>query len=254
MNTDKLEQQLIKYRVPEPDKRKKEQTEKMLKESDIVFHMTDIQFLFGQIGFIRRRGWIGQFIVLAIICIVFRSYLLTNALDYMEIPMFSALTPLLLVFNIEDLAKISCRSMLEIEMAAKHSLKKLMLSRFCILGIADVIVLGIFIFFLNSYSGESLYLILIYSLIPFNITVWGLLHLLKYQASGRYDYMALVYTLLVCAIFVLAPGRKPILYSGAYENIWIMLFIVSAILLIRKLLSVWKAAEDYEGFIIYGEG
>lgn len=254
MNTNELDQQLKKYRIPEPDREKREQTKKLLRETDVVFHMTDRQFVFGQMGFIRRRVWIGQFALLAIICMVLCTYLMTNIMDYMVLPMFSALTPLLLVFNIEELARISYRSMLEIEMATKYSLKKLMLSRLCILGITDLVVLTAFIFLLNMYLGNSLYLIVMYSLIPFNITVIGLLHLLKYQSKGRYDYMALAYTLIVCVVFVTVPQRKPVLYSGAYENIWTLVFLLSFGLLIKKLLSVWRDAEDCEKFLMYGEG
>ena len=254
MNTNKLEQKLKKYRIPEPDREKKEQTKQLLKKKDITFHMTDRQFVFGQIGFIKRRVWIGQFAILAIICMVLRTYVMTNVMDYMVLPMFSALTPLLLVFNIEELARISYRSMLEIEMAAKYSLKKLILSRFCVLGITDFVVLTAFIVLLNIYSGSSFYLIVIYSLIPFNITVIGLLHLLKYQSKGRYDYMALAYTLIVCMVFISVAQTRPVLYSGAYENMWMLVFLLSFGILIKKLLSVWKDAEDCEKFLMYGEG
>lgn len=254
MDTNKLEQQLKKYRIPEPDMEKKEQTKMLLKKTDITFHMTDTQFILGQMGFIRRRVWIGQFAILAIICMVLRTYVMTNTMDYMVLPMFSALTPLLLVFNIEEFARISYRSMLEIEMAAKYSLRKLMLSRLCILGITDLVVLTVFIFLLNMYSGNSLYLIVMYSLIPFNITIIGLLHLLKYQSKGRYDYMALAYTLIVCVVFISVAQTRPVLYSGAYENMWMLVFLLSFGILIKKLLSVWKDAEDCEKFLMYGEG
>lgn len=254
MDTNKLEQQLKKYRITEPDMEKKEQTKMLLKKANITFHMTDTQFILGQMGFIKCRVWIGQFVLLMVICMVLHSYTVTNTINYLELPMFSALAPLLLVFNIEELARISYRSMLEIEMATKYSLKKLMLSRFCILGITDLVVLTAFIFLLNMYSGKSLFLIVMYSLVPFNITVIGLLHLLKYQAKGRYDYMALAYTLLVCAGFVLAPSPDSILYSGANENIWIIAFLLSFGILIRKLLLVWKDVESGEEFLMYGEG
>lgn len=254
MDINKLERKLKKYRIPEPDKGKREQTKMLLKKTDITFHMTDTQFILGQMGFIKRRVWIGQFVLLLVICMVIRSYVMTYTMNYLALPMISALAPLLLVFNIEEIARISYRSMLEIEMAAKYSLKKLMLSRLCILGITDLIMLTVFILYLNMYSEKSLFLIVLYSLVPFNITVIGLLHLLKHQEKGRYDYMALAYTLLVCVIFVLAPQRRPVFYSGAYDNIWILAFLISFGILLRKLLSVWKHVGNCEEFLMYGEG
>ena len=254
MDTNKLEQQLKKYRIPEPDMEKKEQTKMLLKKANMTFHMTDMQFILGQMGFIRWRVWIGQFVMLLVICMIIRSHVMTYTMNYLALPMISALAPLLLVFNIEEIARISYRSMLEIEMVAKYSLKKLMLSRLCILGVTDLIMLTVFILYLNMYSEKGLFLIVLYSLVPFNITVIGLLHLLKYQKKGRYDYMALAYTLLVCVIFVLAPQRRPVFYSGAYDNIWILAFLISFGILLRKLLSVWKHVGNCEEFLMDGEG
>ena len=211
--------------------------------------MTDLQFIFGQIGFIRLRTWIGQLAMLVLICLLLRCFLGIGYMDYRIFSMVSTLTPMLLVFHIEEFARICYKSMLEIEMATKYSLKKLVLSRMCILGILDIVVLAVFIIFLKISLDVSLFGILLYSLVPFNITVIGLLYLLKYSGRGLYGYWALSYTVFVCAFFVIVPRCEPFIYSRDNQNIWMLACIVSLCVLVRTIKEAWKEMVHCEGLL-----
>ena len=235
-----LKDKLKKYQIPAPDLGKKEKSKALLLEIRQSYQMTDIQFLLGQIHFIRPYTWIGQLAILVVICWIFHYLIGIGYTDYRILAMISISTPVLLLFHIEEFARICYKSMLEIEMATKYSLKKLLLSRMCILGMVDLAMLGGFILFLNICLDVSLFGILLYSLVPFNFTVIGLLYLLKYSGSGKYGYQAFSYTVFVCACFVIIPHYEPLIYSSDNQNIWFLVCIVSLCILVRTIRNVWK--------------
>lgn len=244
-----LKKRLKQYQVPAPDRKRKEKTRALLQDMRQPCRMTDRQFILGQIGFIRPHTWIGQLAVFVVICMILYGLLEIGYRDYRILSVVSAMTPMLLVFHIEEFAKICYKSMLEIEMATKYSLKKLVLSRMCILGTADLLVLGGFVTFLNIYLDESLFGILLYSLVPFNLTVIGLIYLLKYAGKGMYGYQALAYTGCVCVCFVMIAFYRPLVYSRENKDMWLLVCIASLLVLVKVIREVWKDVVYCEGLL-----
>ena len=244
-----LKKRLKQYQIPEPDQERKEKTRVLLQDMRHSCQMTDMQFIFGQLGFIRPHTWIGQLTVLVAICMIPYHLLEMGHTDYRILSLVSAMTPMLLVFHIEEFARICYKSMLEIEMATKYSLKKLVLSRMCILGVTDLLMLGGFITFLNFYLDENLFGILLYSLVPFNLTIIGLIYLLKYSGKVMYGYQALAYTGFVCACFVMIPYYRPLIYSRENQDIWLLVCIVSLVILVKVIKEVWKDMVHCEGLL-----
>lgn len=244
MREKKLKQQLKYYRIPKANLHKKEETRKELQKLQIFENMTDLQFVIGQFQFIPIRTWIGQFAVLAMVCFVLCS--LKESADCQMLSMLSAMTPLLIVFQIEEFSKVFYKSILEIELATKYSLKKLLLSRMCILGSADVLVLGILMLVLRVYFEESLMLLLLYSLVPFNITVTGLFYLLRFLNGRKYGYCACAYTAFVSACFVMLEGYRPFIYSRNYQDIWIIGLFITTGMLIKFIWNFQKEIGNSE--------
>ncbi len=245
-----LKDKLQKYQIPAPDSERKEKSRALLLGIRQSYQMTDIQFLLGQIRFIRPYTWIGQLAILVVICWIFHYFIGIGYTDYRILAMISISTPVLLLFHIEELARVCYKSMLEIELATKYSLKKLLLSRMCILGMVDLAMLGGFITFLNICLDVSLFGILLYSLVPFNLTVIGLLYLLKYSGRGLYGYWALSYTSVVCAFFVIIPHYKPLIYSSDNQDIWLLACIISLCVLAKTIKETWKDMVHCEGLLV----
>lgn len=244
MREKELKQQLKHYRLPEANLERKEETRKELHKLQTFGNMTDVQFVTGQIRFIPIRTWIGQFAVLVLICFVLCN--LRENTDRQMLSVLSAMTPLLLVFQIEELSKVFYKSMLEIEFATKYSLKKLLLSRMCILGSVDVLVIGILMIVLRAYYEESLILLLLYSLVPFNITVIGLLYLLKLLNGRKYGYYACAYTAFVSACFIMLEQYRPFLYSKNQQDIWMIGLFVTTGMLVKSIWSFQKEIGNGE--------
>lgn len=244
-----LKKELMKYQIPEPDFEKKEECREKMRNVKYSCRMTDRQFIFGQIGFIRPYTWIGQFLMMLISCACIHYFVSTGYMDYKVVSLISAVTPFMLVFHIEELARVCQKSMLEIEMATKYSLKKLMLSKLIILGMMDLITMSCFLIFLNWYLQESLFAILLYSIVPFNITVIGMFHLLKYSEKGMYQYLAVAYVFLVSVCFMKLSDYKPLMYSNHYQNIWLIAGIISCFGMVKTLKDKWKNIGYFEALL-----
>ena len=249
MKKDDLRMQLAKYPVPEPDLQKKALARKRVLEKRVTFHMTDWQFFTGQLGFIRFRTWAGQLLVLAAICYACRNLAGQADMGCTMLSTVSAMTPLLFVFHIEELVKVCFKSTLEIEMAAKYSLKKLVLSRICILGMVDMVILGILILFLSAQLKIQVAFTALYCLVPVNITVIGPLYLLRLCVRGAFGYAALAYTAMVCAAFMAIPVYRPVIYSRDAYGLWVLVFFLSMGLLVKKLLQIWKEMGIMDNFL-----
>lgn len=246
-----LKKELEHYRIPVPNQKTKDECKKQLQGLKLSYRMTDRQFILGQIGFIRPHIWFGQMAILFVASVVILCFIKElQYTNYRQLSLLSTMTPLFLVFHIEELAKVYNKSMLEIEMAAKYSLKKLVLSRLCILGITDLVVMSGWILFLNSCLKESLFGILLYSLVPFNITVAGMLYLLKYSGKGMYAYQALSYTAFVCACFIVIPHYRPLIYNSSYQDIWLLAYVLSLFVLVKNIKELWKNIEHSEGLLM----
>lgn len=234
--------------LPAPDKKKKEETRRLLQKELSSRYTSDVEFIWGQLGFIKLHTWLGQLGVLAVICL-FVFLLFPYCADYRFYSLISTVTPLLLVFHIEELARVCYKSTLEIEMATKYSLKKLLLSRVFILGITDLCMLGVFVLFLNGQFKVGIFTVMLYCLVPFLITVAGLLYLLKFAGQRLYGYQAFAYTIFVCLCFVILPHYKPAMYGDGSQGYWIVAAAAALGVLVWVARDTWKKLDCVEGLL-----
>ncbi|MDE6434397.1 MAG: hypothetical protein K2L07_09230 [Lachnospiraceae bacterium] len=249
MEEKRLEEWLGGCQLPPVNERKKEETRDLLQRQVSESRMTDAEFIWGQLGFIKPHTWIGQLGVFVVLCIVvyrLRPYYT----DYRFYALFSTVTPLLLVCHIEELARVCYKSTLEIEMAAKYSLKKLLLSRLFILGIVDLLMFCLFAGFLIWQFEISILSILLYCLVPFQITVIGLLYLLKFAGRGLYGYQACAYTGLVCVCFVILSHYRPKIYSIDSQMYWVMAVLAAFVVLVWVAKDIWKKLDRLDDLIL----
>ncbi len=235
--------------IPPADEKKKEEARCLLQRKMTWRWMTDAEFIWGQVGFIKPHTWFGElfvlFVLLSMVVYGFRS----DYTGYRFYVLLSAVTPLLLVCHIEELARVCYKSTLEIEMAAKYSLKKLLLSRLFILGIVDLCMLGAFVGFLNWKLQVSILPVLLYCLVPFEITVIGLLYLLKFAARGFYNYQAFAYTVFVCVCFVVLSRYQPGIYSIDSRGYWVAAVLAAFGVFVWVARDIWKRFDRLDGLL-----
>lgn len=97
MNNKEIKRSLQKYKVPKYDSSALEKTIKTIHEltlSNTYKRMNNKDFFISQIGFIRKRTWIMQFIILCTICIFLFSTSADSNSFYNTLSLISIASPL----------------------------------------------------------------------------------------------------------------------------------------------------------------
>ena len=189
-------------------------------------------FVRTQAGFIRKRMWALQFAVLAgVLALVAAG----GAADY-ALPQYAlcaAAAPLLLVANVQDLARVYHRGMLELELATRYSLPRVTAARLLVFGLCDAVLLGILAAVGAVVSRADLGVVLLYCLTPFccvSALCMGLLRHLRPAAFGK-GALAVVAVVLGCLLLPVDRMQRW-LYAPESRLFWIAALVCSAAALV----------------------
>ena len=232
----KKEWKMYPDRIPEPDMAKKEQARKKMICEMEQYRMTDLQFICGQIRFVRPSLWVVQMLFWLVVSTGMYRLQSDGIQEFRMYSLIAMVTPVLFVFQIEQFAKIYQQSMLEIELTTRFSLKKLLLARLLIFGTVDLFVLAGWIAFWHVGTESDLWRIALYSLVPFNLMVAGLFALLRFEHSGHYSYIAISYMAVLGGLFDVLARWQPGIYGTENELWWF------AVLLVTLLLGIWSVS------------
>lgn len=163
-------------------------------------------FVRTQAGFIRKRMWALQFAVLAgVLALVAAG----GAADY-ALPQYAlcaAAAPLLLVANVQDLARVYHRGMLELELATRYSLPRVTAARLLVFGLCDAVLLGILAAVGAVVSRADLGVVLLYCLTPFCCVSALCMALLRHLRPAAFGKGALAVVAVVLGGLLLPAGR-----------------------------------------------
>lgn len=163
-------------------------------------------FVRTQAGFIRKRMWALQFAVLAGVLTLVAA---GGAGDY-ALPRYAlcaAAAPLLLVANVQDLARVYHRGMLELELATRYSLPRVTAARLLVFGLCDAVLLGILAAVGAVVSRSALEVVLLYCLTPFCCVSALCMGLLRHLRPAVFGKGALAVVAVVLGGLLLPVGR-----------------------------------------------
>lgn len=185
-------------------------------------------FVWTQAGFIRKRMWALQFALLAGLLVLVAA----TGLPLRRYALCAAAAPLLLVANVQDLARVYHQGMVELELVTRYSLPKVTAARLLIFGACDGVLLAVLAVVGSAVHRADLGAVLLYCLTPFTVVsalCLALLRRLKPAAFGRVA-LAVVGT---SALVVLLPADRlqGWLYSRDVRPLWAAALAVSALAL-----------------------
>lgn len=185
-------------------------------------------FVWTQAGFIRKRMWALQFALLAGLLVL----VVATGLPLRRYALCAAAAPLLLVANVQDLARVYHQGMVELELVTRYSLPKVTAARLLIFGACDGVLLAVLAVVGSAVHRADLGAVLLYCLTPFTVVsalCLALLRRLKPAAFGRVA-LAVVGT---SALVVLLPADRlqGWLYSRDVRPLWAAALAVSALAL-----------------------
>lgn len=238
-----IKDMLNNYDVPKHDKDAPMRVIEFIHKNSLSipkFRTSNKQFILSQIGFIRKRTWIFQIIILGLLCLGFYKIGTQPPLNFRTFFSISILAPLLLIINIDEISRVYNKSMLEIEFSTKNSLKKLLVTRMIILGITDCVALIIMMIFTGNLINISILRVIMYTLVPFNIVCIGCMKLMKYFKGKELNYACVIYSVLLMAILLLGRINDLGIYAQDFISSWILMYVITTVIFAFEMKKMWN--------------
>ncbi|MCB2339155.1 hypothetical protein [Clostridium estertheticum] len=204
------------------------------------FRASNKQFILSQIGFIRKRIWIFQIIILGLLCLGFYNIRTQDSLNFRTFSLISILAPFLLIVNVDEISRVYNKSMLEIEFSTKNSLKKVLVTKMLILGITDCIALIIMMIFAGNIMNISILRVIMYTLVPFNLVCIGCMKLMKYFNGNELNYACVTYSALLITILLLGRLNDLGIYAQDFILSWIILYAITTVIFALEMKTMWN--------------
>lgn len=200
-----------------------------------------IQLLLSQIGFIRKRVWIGFALLLV------SAFTITNfaQLPGAVVSSLSAMLPLYSLLAITEIHKSAAHNMAEMELACKYNLLKVTLMRLCILGLAGFVILLVYVA-LTTGNDYGAFRNLIYLSVPYLISTNLSLVVIAKCKSNETSYMCSAVSLGVSVSIIVLNGSRAFIYSANYTFAWAISFAVLIILFGVNLIKFKTSQEELQ--------
>ena len=231
---DKWKEELKQsFEAPRP-LRKKE----FLRRQDFQ-RMTVRAFLFSQIGYIRKWIWCVSTLIFAI------SVLCLALLPGTVLWVISALTPLLSLTIVSESGRSELYNMAELEMSTRFSLRSVTLARLGILGLMNLLFLGILLpIGLWSNVADPIAAAL-YIITPFLLTTFIELYIVRKFRGQEAIYACVGTSVGISISLFLSHNIIPFIYEGQFLSVWM---ITALILLVgngKQCIAMIKQKEEF---------
>ncbi len=196
------------------------------------------EFLFSQIGYIRKWVWCVSALVF-IVCILGLTFLSGDVLW-----LISGLAPLLALTIISESGRSECYEMAELEMATRFSLRSLTLARLGILGVTNLLLLGL-LFAVGLWNNTLDPLAAgLYIITPFLLTTFVGLYIVR-KFKGREAIYACVGTAVGISFSVLISHNViPFIYQESYLAVWTAVALALCIGNGKEYIAMIKRTEE----------
>ncbi len=203
-------------------------------------------FLYQQVGYIRKRWWGLQFLALTLLwwCI-YNSYVQTGMQGIAGIT--AGLFGILLI---PELWKNKACQAMEIEGSTYYSLRQIYAARMLAFGVVDIGLLTVFVTITSVTTSMRAEEMIIYFFLPFTVTCGILFGTLcsRYQASETWAFLLALFWIMIWVMVVL-NGQ---IYARISVLTWITLLVLAVLYLvygIRKTLvlceSFWEEIREW---------
>lgn len=206
--------------------------------------LTFWEFYFQQFGFIRKKVWIIQFVI--ILFCGLRLYYYPESMQV--ISLISSIAPLIFLSGITEISRTYTYGTIEIELSTQYTLSQVMMSRISILGLMDILSITILCIIVGANTSLHPYTIFLYICVPFMITCFGCLGLLNRFKNKECNYYCFVLGIFIMVAVSMSTTFLPKLYIASLLWAWNVMFVISIIGVftqIYKLISSCNKKYDY---------
>jgi hypothetical protein len=197
------------------------------------------EFLFIQAGFIKKRWWLFQAVILVLLW--GKLFVTQNpAALYRDA---SVLIPVFVILIIPELWKNIRTKSWEIENSAFYTLRQVYSARLLLFGIADLLLFSIFFTTTAITMQITLYDMIIQCILPFNLTCcicFGILCSRRFRS----EYTAISFCMIGAAIWhqIVINGK---LYASVSEAVWLAILGLSGVYLVFAIHRLMSTCAEY---------
>lgn len=234
---------LIQRKFEEPKEEKILQTVERAKESfymgESEIQTSRLEFLFQQAGYIQKRWWIFQLLVLAGMWWILAT---THSNAYIRRSM-GITAPLFVILIVPELWKNRTSASMEIEGAAYYSLRQIYAARMLVFAMADILLLSIFFlaaaFTIRLSVGE----VIVQFFLPFNVACSICFYSLCIR-SIRSEIYSVVFCMCWMLLWIQVILKEDI-YAAISVPAWAGAVTLSILCVILSIRGIWKNCEKY---------
>lgn len=197
------------------------------------------QFVLIQMGYMRK--WVLILSVLLLLTAAVGAY----SLDKNTLWFVSAATPFLGLAAVTESSRSAMYGMSELEMAARFSLKSVVLARMSILGFVDFIVLMCITPLCFVSSRLTLVQTAAYILVPYLLTVNISLWITRCFHGREAFYGCISAAMAVSAANLLLRTTAELIYHLTYIRFWIIAAFILICCMIGQVYKTIKQTEEY---------
>lgn len=202
------------------------------------------EFIWYQIGYIRKRIWILSILLLVGTLIYIRN---NEGYNNSAIWALCSIVPFVAFTIITEIARSTSFQMVELEMTTKYNLRDVLLARMGVLGLGNLIVFLLLIAVLVKHLDYSFLRVGLYLFTPYLLTCFGSLIILNKMAIRDNIYGCAAVSVFVSVLNLMISTTKHFLYDEGYLTFWLCVFVLLSILVMRQGIKYLSNMEELHG-------
>lgn len=199
-------------------------------------------FIKSQTGYIRKRVWVLSLLLFTGTLI--GLYFCKASTSFVWV--ISSTLPFISLTSIAEIVRSITYNMEELEMSCKHNFLEVILIRLGILGIANFIVLISILLLFKGKTDVGFFRLGIYLITPYLLNCYGSLFAINRLKRREITYICGGVTALVSMLNALVTIQINSIYTEKYWPLWIISFIILAVLSAKEVGKLIKKMEDLQ--------
>ncbi|MEK4852944.1 hypothetical protein NST04_24035 [Paenibacillus sp. FSL H7-0756] len=200
----------------------------MLRQAQVTRRTSLPEFYKAQLSFISWKVWMQQLLIVAGMGVLLYQFVNRPHGDMEIVMLASVAAPLLVITGLQTLTRSLNCHMIEIELSTWRRLEKLTMVRMSLLGVADLIGLIILAILLNTWIEMEIVSLLLYLLVPFNVSCLGSLWLMNRVRNANCGYYCLAYCGLLIIVQVICTFTPSLsLFLSSATGTWQIALVLS---------------------------
>lgn len=187
-----------------------------------------------QAGYISKWVWIFS----AALCVL--TYMVAEIADPKYVSAVLAFIPFLVMLSVTESIRSYRYGMEELELAARFSLKSIVMARMVLLGICNMVVLVCLMFWLGNKAQMNV----LYIMTPYFLTAGGGLFIARNVRGNESTFLCFVVAALVCLLELYLPWQFAVLFTPEYVWMWLIICIFAVGATGRESYRMIRMTED----------